>query len=222
MADLVTLSEYRTASGVDATDTRNDAKITFWIPMVSQAIRSFTERDFGSSIVTEERTYEYDSSGYLDIDDAATITQVVFAYPNAADIILTADEWRPKPERRDDSPVYQYVLLPGYVGQTYGSPEMGFKSNLDVYYSERGTRGLPYRAKVTATWGWSVIPSDVKMAAIWTLQEWDSRPSGEAVTSEAIEGWSRSWGGKGSASAAAMAIPARARDILVNYARVAV
>lgn len=219
MADLLTLAEYRTATGVDLTDTRYDARVTQWLPWASQAIRNFTERDFGAPTVIEERTFEYDGSGYLDIDDAFSISQVSFAYPNSPDIILTVDDWSPKPERRDDAPVYQYILMPGYVGQSWGSSEMGFTRNLDVYFRERGAWGLTTKVKVTATWGWPDIPGDIKMAMVWTIQEWLARPSGESVTAEAIEGWSRSWGGRGVA-ASAYAIPQRARDILVNYAKI--
>lgn len=219
--DLVTLAEYRIAAGIDPTDTRDDARISMWIPFVSQAIRSFTERDFGAMTVTEQREFEYDGSGYLDIDDAAGIQQVAVSYPGGApDVILDTDEWTAKPQRRDDAPVYYYIELPSYVGAVGGSPEMGFGRNLDVYYRERRNWGLPRTVKVTATWGWPVIPGDIKMAAIWTLQEWMARPSGEGLTAEAIEGWSRTWGVRGGGAAAALAIPQRARDILVNYAKV--
>jgi hypothetical protein len=221
-ADLLTLAEYKTAAGIGVTDTRQDAKITQWIPWMSQAIRAFTERDFGAGSVTEERIYEYDGSGYLDIDDAATITAVSFTYISAPDIVLSVDEWAAKPERRDDAPVYQWILLPGYAGGMYGSPEMGFTRNLDVFYRENRNWPLPSKVKVNGTWGWPVIPGDIKMAAVWTMQEWISRPSGEGLTAEAIEGWSRTWGTKAGGSAAALAIPERARDILANYARITI
>lgn len=220
MADLITLAEYRVAAGYDSTNTRDDAKISQWIPYASQAIRAFTERDFGSANVTEERTFSYDGSGYLDIDDAAVITQLKFVYPGAVEVLIPADDWSAQPTMRDDSPVFQYIIMPAYVGYAAGDPEMGFTRNLDVYARERRQWGIPSTVKVTATWGWPVVPGDVKMAAIWTVMEWLSRPTGEAVTSEAIEGWSRSWGGRGAAAAAAMAIPSRSRDILVNYAKV--
>lgn len=220
MPDLLTLDEYKTAAGINVTDTRNDAKLTQWIPWVSQAIRAFTERDFGAISVTETRLFEYDGSGYLDIDDAADIQAVAFTYPGGQEITLGVDDWSPMPTRRDDAPIYQYILMPGYVGETAGSPEMGFGRNLDVYFRERRNWAIPSKVSVTATWGWPDIPGDVKMAAVWTLQEWSSRPSGEALTAEAIEGWSRSWGARGGAAAASLAIPSRARDILVNYARV--
>jgi hypothetical protein len=218
-ADLLTLSEYRTAVGTSPTDTRDDTRIAQWIPWASQAIRSFTERDFGAPTITEERTFEYDGSGYLDIDDAAGITSVSLVYSNTQDVLLSVDDWSPKPERRDDAPVYQYILLPP-MGGTWSDGEMGFARNLDVYMREHGGRATAPKVKVFGTWGWPDIPGDIKMAMVWTLQEWISRPSGESVTSEAIEGWSRSWGGRGGVATASLAIPQRARDILVNYAKV--
>jgi len=96
------------------------------------------------------------------------------------------------------------------------NPAMGFTRNLDVWCAEHGFNPPPL-IKVTGTWGWTSVPGLVKMAAILTMQEWIERPSGEALTSEAIEGWSRSWGGKGNSAAAAIAIPQRARDLLASF-----
>lgn len=219
MADILTLPEFRIAQGTDPTDTRNDAQWSQWLPFVSAAIRSFTERDFGSPNVTEQRTFDYDGSGFLDIDDASVITAVTLAYTYSSDIVLAAEEWTARPNKRDDSPVFYYIALPAYVGATpFGSPEMGFERNLDVYARERAGLTLPSMVKVDGTWGWPTIPGDVKMAAIWAMEEWISRPSGEALTSEAIEGWSRAWGTRGPGSAAS-ALPARSLDILAAYAK---
>lgn len=222
MADLITLDYYRTAAGTDDTDTRDDARIEQWIPAVSNMIRAFTERDFGTEAVTEERTFEYDGSGYLDIDDATEIDSVALVYPLATDITLESTDWTAKPQRRDDAPVYTYLVMPGYVGATSGSPEMGFTRNLDVYARERGSYALPSTVKVTGTWGWPDVPEAVQQAAVWTIDEWLSRPTGEGLTAESIEGWSRAWGTRQGASAAALAIPARSRDVLANFARVLV
>lgn len=215
MADILTLDEYKAASGIPDMDTRNDAKIAALLPMLTSAINSFTSRDFGAPTVTEERVYDYDSSGYIDIDDAAEITQVAFVIPNSStDFVLPSDAWAAHPTRRDDTPVFYYIL----VGPAYGvgSPEMGFARNLDVYYRERGPMGATALVKVTGTWGWPSVPADVKLAAIWTLQDWISKPLGDNLTSESIEGYARSWGGRQGATIA-LAVPNRARDLLANY-----
>lgn len=218
MPDLITLEEFRAATGRSVTDTRDDARFTQLIPFVSAAIRSFTERDFAAPIVTEERVFEYDGSGFLDIDDASDVQSVALTYPNTgvADHVLPATDWTPKPQRRDDAPVYHYIALGR--GWTAGSPEMGFERNLDVWAREHPYGVSSALVKVTATWGWPVVPGDVKVATIWTMQAWLTRPSGQGVTSEAIEGWSRSWGSR-DASTARLAIPDEARDLLVSYAK---
>lgn len=218
---LISLDEFRLAIGADSTDHRKDELYEQAIAYVSRTIINYTERDFGAPTVTQERTYEYDGSGYLDIDDASAVTAVKLTVPGADDLVLAADEWRAMPNIRDDSPVFYYLLMPGVYGLA-GSPEMGFTKNLDVYAAEGRWIALPPHAKVTGTWGWPVVPDDVKMAAIWTLQDWTSRPQGEGLTAEAIEGWSRSWAGRGNTGqvGAALALPNRARDILSFYQKI--
>lgn len=221
MADLITLQEYRDATGKSATDTREDSRFSSMVPYASAAIRSYTERDFGAPIVTETREFAYDGSGFLDIDDASDVQSLYFTYPGTgiADQEIPSLEWSPRPQRRDDAPIYYYVA----VGRGWGyggSPEMGFERNLDVWVRERRFEGVATSLiKVTATWGWPNVPGDVKLATIWTLQSWLSKPTGQGLTSEAIEGWSRSWGTRGNALASSLAIPDEARDLLSGYTK---
>lgn len=217
MADLLTLPEYHALAGLDITDTRDDAKISALIPGASKAIIGYTERDFGSPTVTEARSFPYDYSGVLDIDDASAITEVRFLVPNGTDMVLDSDQWYGAPARRDDSPVYYYIVLTALSG---GSPLMGFERNADVLAAEGRLSGIITTAVVTATWGWPVVPDDVKMATFWTVQDWSSKSGGEELTSEAIEGYSRSWGGAGGQASPSQAIPNRARDILANYQKI--
>lgn len=217
MADLISLADLKTALNIDSSDTRKDAMYNSVIPAVSSMIRTYTGRDFGAAAVTEARNFEYDGSGFLDIDDATTITQVEFVVPNAANIVLTADQWYAAPPRRDDSPVFYYIVLTSLAGS---NPYMGFERNMDVMYEEGRLPRVTRTAVVTGTWGWATVPQDVKWAAVWTIQEWTSKPSGgEGLTSEAIEGYSRSWGRNGSAMATP-AIPGRALDVLAAYMKV--
>lgn len=224
MADLITLDDYKTVLDIDPTDTREDDRITKLIPWASVVISNFAERDFGSDVVTEERTFTYtdDDAGYLDIDDADNITSVKLVVPHGDDLALTTDEWVAMPPRRDDSPVFTYIALPGFSGSAGYSPEMGFTRNLDVYAAEGRLRGLPTSLKVTADWGWAEVPGDVQLATIWTIQDWVAKADSEGLTSEAIEGYARSWGSRTTGPAQAQAVPNRARDLLARYARVQV
>lgn len=218
MADLINLSEYKALAGVQPADTRNDAQITALLPGATRAIRQFTGRSFdvvagGASA----RTFQYDGSGMLDIDDCASVVSVSTdgGVPSQS-IPLTTDEWTAMPQ--DDSDVIWYLLIHG--GPRWGgiSPEMGFERNLDQYPISY----KPPIVTVTATWGWPSVPDDVKIAAMLTVQEFLSSGSagrgGEGLTSEAIEGWSRSWGGR-TGEMVALAIPNKARDLLVSYQR---
>ena len=214
MADLITRDELKSILGIDPTDTRKDAQYDEVIPLASQAIRTFTGRDFATATVTESRNFEYDGSGFLDIDDAADITTVEFIVPHAANLALDSDQWYAAPPRRDDSPVYDYIVL---VSPSGSNPYMGFERNLDVLYEEGRLPGVTRTAVVTGTWGWPEVPGDVKLAAAWTIKSWTDTPEGDDnLSAEAIEGFSRSWGNR-TAATTALAIPNRARDLLAAY-----
>ncbi len=217
MADILTLNEYKALSGI--TNTKKDAMYTEMLPAVSQAITSYTGRDFNQSPVTEVRSYQYDGSEYLDIDDASAITGVSITVPYGTDYVLTSDEWLAQPPLRDDNPVYNYIILSGWV---FGaSPEMGFRQNVDVLAREGRWRSRPSIVNVTGTWGWTVVPEDVKMAAKWTLDDWVARRPETAAPAEAIESYSRQWGSfRG--EALSLGIPYRARDLLAAYTKVVV
>lgn len=222
MADLITLAEYKAASGIAGTNVLDDDKFTWLIKVASRLVNSYSGRDFASPQVTEERPFEYDGSGMLDIDDASVITAVKLVVPNGVDLPLDGSyQWFAQPPRRDDAPVYFYITLPGFIGSSGYSPQMGFTRNLDVWVNDYGRPAVPTILKVTGTWGWPVTPDDVKQAVVWTIQEWDSRDEGEGLTAEAIASYSRSWGLRGQASPS-LALPDRARDILANYEKIQV
>lgn len=215
---LVTLDEIKVALDIDPTDTRQDDLLTGAIDAASTAIINYTERDFGSIQVDEERLFEYDGSGYLDIDDATAVSAVALVVPHSDDVVLSADEWTAMPIRRADSPVFYYIIVPT-VYPSAASPEIGFVRNLDNYVREHGRPVLPQIAKVTGTWGWPDVPSDVKLATIWTIKDWTSSPDEEEnLQAESIAGFSRSWAT--AIGGGVLAIPNRSRDILAAYQRV--
>lgn len=219
MADLITLNEYKALTGLDPTNTHYDAMVTAMIPAASRAVATYTGRDFGSALVTETRTFQYDGSGFLDIDDCVSVLSVSLTVSGAVDAVVLRDtEYLPMPPRRDDSPVYYYILMPG---AQYGgiSGEMGFTRNLDVYMAEGRYLGMPPVVNVTAQWGWPVVPDDVKLATAWTISEWRARSDSEGLASESIESYSRAYS-RGEQGQEVFAVPSRVRDILAMYAKV--
>lgn len=216
--DLVTVNEIKTFLGVDLTDTRKDAMYAAAITAASRAVINYTERDFGTPLLTETRSFEYDGSGFLDIDDCVDVTAVALKVPHSDDLVLEEDAWTPMPVRRADAPVHYYIILPE-VSQYGVNPALGFKRNLDVWVQEHGMPRTPQLVKVTATWGWEEVPADVKQATTWIVRNWTANPKGDTnLQSESIEGFARSWANAFSAMSA-LAIPNQARDILVSYQR---
>lgn len=216
MANIITLSEYKGLMGVQTGDTRDDTQITALLSAASRAVRMYTGRSFEVNTgLSTDRTFQYDGSGYLDIDDCTSVSTITTdgGVPGQT-FTLDAVDWTIMPQ--DDSDVFYYLILNG--GPFGMSPEMGFTRNLD-------TIGLTPRdpmVTVTATWGWPAIPDDVKLATALTIAELKSSSGpgkSEGLSSEAIEGWSRSWGGRTSGMTA-LAVPNRARDLLVGYQRV--
>lgn len=198
MADLVTLPEVKTALGLQ--NTAKDAQITQAIPVATQAIRNYVDRDFETPVSgSATRTFYYDGSGVLEIDDAQTITEVTLD-----GVPLTADEYSAEPA---GGVPFSWLFLP--ERNLSINPEMGFTRNLDVLWWK--TLGKPQVVAVTGTWGWPEIPADVKQAAIWTVVSIIENP--RPITTESIGGVSRSY------MSYASAIPQRAKEFLQPYFR---
>src|SRR5688572_26007891 len=109
MADLLTLTEFKNYAGISLTDTEHDTQINKMLAAASLAIRNFTDRSFETTTVTEERVFEYDGSGFLDIDDAVDVDSVSLAFTIGPDQVLDPTyQWRAMPYGR---PVYYYLML---------------------------------------------------------------------------------------------------------------
>jgi hypothetical protein len=213
---LIDLTTYKALLGIDPTNTSDDAQITALLDAASRAVETFTGRKFNvASGGATVKSYIYDGSGFLDIDDCTGITQVEVVIPNAQNYTLTSDEYTAMPGGGE---VFYYIIMHGGAGVYGVSPEMGFERNLDQYPMVMFKQPT---VNVTATWGWSAVPTDVKLATALTIQQFVSGEGGgnaEGLSAEAIEGWSRSWGGR-SGTAPMLAIPNRARDLLAFYQR---
>lgn len=214
---LITLEELKNL--LQITDDSSDVYFEAAILAASSAVVKYTERNFGTQAVTEQREYQYDGTGILDIDDCTDVTGVALVVPGGDDLVLPTTSWSAQPPQKFDTPVSFYLLLPTVGGWPSVSPQMGFTYNLDRFFTEFGRPSLPQIVKVTATWGWPLVPADVKQAVAWIIDDWNTRVGdGESLASHSIESFSESWQ-RGTATSQAMAIPSRARDILSQYER---
>lgn len=212
-ADLITLDRLLDALNKLPIDmeAQEIEKYEAAIRSASAAVRAYTDRDFtlNASGIATARSFEYDDSGYIDIDDAQTVTGVTVTFPfGGFPITLTTNQWQALPF---NGPIKDSVVL--YSATFYAqSREMGFTYNLDRY---EGPIAPPPVLEVTAVWGWTAIPEDVQQAVVWTSAAFaeDARQ----VTSESIEGFARSMN-----VLAPTALPLRARDLLDEYRRVVV
>lgn len=213
-ADLITLERLLDALNKVQTDLEPQEvrKYQASIRGASTAVRAYTDRDFtlNASRTAKVRTFEYDESGYIDIDDAQTVSSVRIVFPyGGLPMSLTVDQWTALPY---EGPVYDNLIVYAPVFQGM-SREMGFTWNYDTYDGPSG--GPPPAVEVTAVWGWAEIPEDIQQATVWTAAAFaeDARQ----VTSESIDSFSRSMN-----TLAPSALPLRARELLDQYRRIVV
>lgn len=203
---LISVEELKAALNISG--TAEDTELEFAIKAASRAIINYTDRDFGTEALTEERSYEYDGSGSLDIDDASAVTQV-----KIESSVLDSDVWTAQPYA---GPVYYFIdNLPL---ARLRSGEMGFERNEDVYLLQHGAR--PQRIYVTATWGWETVPPDVQQATIWTAAEMRQRPDTGpgGIGSESVAEVARAY--VTGTMDTREAIPMRAQRLLDQYRRI--
>lgn len=198
--DLITLNTFKDALSIPYSDTARDLRFEQAIKNASSAIRTYTDRDFGTTLVTEERTFLYDGSGTLEIDDCTVGSITAVKLEN---VTLSSTAYLAQPDRR--SSVHYWILLAPGRGI---SPEMGFTYGLDTYGGSR-----PSTVKVTATWGWPAVPDDVQQAAIYTAAAMAESP--KPYISQQFESYSVQL-----PAPLVDAIPARAKSLLDPYQRV--
>lgn len=203
VGDLITQAEYQTATG-----SGSDPRVPGAIEGASSAIRAYTGRLIGLPIETETRSFDYDGSGVVEIDDVVNVTDVSVgsASLQAADYVL-----RPRSAAETSFPYYWVEVAPAQ-GM---SPEMGFTFNLDQFPFV--ARTTPLTVDVTGDFGWPDVPEFAKQAAIWTVDNWLTDPTGSTggqLSSEAIADFSQAWSVPQVPAAVLSALPERAREVL--------
>src|SRR3954452_4261127 len=101
-SDLITLERLIDAlnklqSDMEPQEVR---KFSASIRAASAAVRAYTDRDFtlNTSRTAKARTFEYDDSGYIDINDCQSVTSVRITFPyGGMPQTLTTDQWQIMP-----------------------------------------------------------------------------------------------------------------------------
>jgi hypothetical protein len=218
VGDLITLEELKRAYYYPASlteDKRRDENLSASITTASQAIRKFADRSFGMGTETKTMAYEYDSSGFIDINDAWKVLKVEFVF-GGLHTKIEEFYWRAEPQ---EGPPYYYLTIPHWAG--IYSPQMGFRYNLDVIARDRGWPGLIPLVEVEAEFGWPEVPVDVKQAAIYTAAKFAEKP-GQFV-SERIQDYAYTTQLRGTPAepntGTVTALPQEAQDLLAPYVR---
>lgn len=209
---ILPLAEFKALAGI--IDTSQDTKINALLPLVDDAIRQYTERDFGDPDVTESRDFKWDGRGAVEIDDVKDVTSVLV---NGSAFVANT-QYVLGPDR--DTRQYWLELPPARPTQ---DTAMGFTYNLDVYGSLY-PRTFPVTVSVLGTFGYpsDEIPGSVKMAAFLALSSAVDSPSEGNLQSEAIDTYARSWdtgAGQLNQGLPQEFLPARALTLLDPFVR---
>lgn len=213
---LITLDQLRAAEGIAPgdVDVTRDVRYALAIEQASAAIETMCDRNFGAPLIMETREWEYDGSGFAEIDDATAITGVTYSI-SGFDTVIQPIQWRAEPFAKQQG-VYTYLAVPAW-GPMF-SPEMGFLQNIDVFAREGRFVSLGPTLKVTGTWGWPKVPPDVQRAVIYTAANFAERP--DPYITESIAGYSHTSAIRG--DFANIAIPESAKELLFPYIRILV
>ena len=206
--DLIDQAYYQTATGTSA-----DARVPNAITAASSLIRQYLQRSLGLATQSETRTYDYDGSGVVEIDDVTSVTQVKIG----AHVLATTEYvLRPRSAPEDGMPYYWLEVAPARGI----SPEMGFTYNLDQY-PRTFSSVVPLTVDVTGSFGWPTVPEAAKEATVWTVEEWLASPEGAGpLSGESVADFSRSWAVAASAAPSVLsALPLRAREALDPLSR---
>lgn len=182
---IVSLSDYQAATG--STD-HPDAQLAALLD-ASAACRTYTDRDFNTALTTETRDYTYRGQGFLEIDDAAAVTNVTSTFP--------IFRWFAHQDGPASANVFTWLELPKLDRSNSASAgAMGFTRNLDNFLRQGGGYPWEWTVSVTGTFGWPTVPRDVARGVIAQAQIFQrsglSNSSGP-ISSETVAETSRSY-----------------------------
>lgn len=155
---ILTLEEYNSRRELTEASPERDEASEAAIAAAEDAVLQHTGRDFTQPAGAETRTYVYDETGILEVDDFTNLTAITMEGQSQL------QGWTAGPR---EGATFYWI---DFGGIRQASPEMGFSRNLDTLLPRNGRRRT--NVSITAEFGWpGAAPASVKQAVTWLADE---------------------------------------------------
>lgn len=165
-SDLTTVADVREYLQLPTAQTDQNLFIQTLITQASIAIMRYAQREFAPAVTATARKFPYARGGVINLApyDLRTVTSIEIDTDTDDETALTTDDYRLLPVTSPDG-TYTSVQIRGY--------SLGPDSSLTDYDRYR-------EVTITGNWGFSAVPTDVKLAANimvgWLLRQHSSMP----------------------------------------------
>lgn len=193
MTAYASVTEFKNYARIESTDTTDDGVIGDILEAASRLIDTETRRTFYARNETRKYDVPDDATLYIEDDDLLAITTLT----NGDDTTLASTE---------------YILLPANSTPKYG---VKIKSSSTYSWEDESDGDSEQVIEILGSWGYSYSPpADIAEACLQIATAFYHRRFGENMASESTLT-------AGGIMVTPRDIPASARTILLNYARLA-
>jgi hypothetical protein len=156
--DLATITEVKQALRI--TETARDDEIQTMISNASVMILRYVDREFAPASTATTRTFPIDITGgdlvvELNPYDLRSVTTMTLS-PEGAATVLDSTMYQLEPVNNPDG-TYKRVKLSPFIGGIISTNALKFGNA---------------RLAITGSWGFLVVPDDVRMACVRTVASW--------------------------------------------------
>ena len=193
MTAYASTTEFKNYARIDSTDTTDDAVIGDILEAASRLIDTETRRTFYARIETRNYDVPDGNTLYIEDDDLLAITTLT----NGDDTVLASTE---------------YILMPA---NSYPKYAIKIKQSSDYAWESESDGDYEQVISILGSWGYSYsAPADIQEACLEIATAFYHRRFGESMSSESTLT-------AGGIMVTPKDIPASARSIISNYARLA-
>ena len=193
MTAYASTTEFKNYARIDSTDTTDDAVIGDILEAASRLIDTETRRTFYARIETRNYDVPDGNTLYIEDDDLLAITTLT----NGDDTVLASTE---------------YILMPA---NSYPKYAIKIKQSSDYTWESESDGDYEQVISILGSWGYSYsAPADIQEACLEIATAFYHRRFGENMAAESTLT-------AGGVMITPKDIPASARSILMNYARLA-